>query len=127
MQKKYYIGGFLIVAALGALLYTGFREGAVYYYTIGELMENSSSLVGKDIRVAGNVADGSIEWDAESLTLTFTMFDEEESLPVVYSGIVPDNFDEGREVVVGGKYDQNGIFSADSILTKCPSKYAPQE
>ncbi|UCG82757.1 MAG: cytochrome c maturation protein CcmE [Dehalococcoidia bacterium] len=127
MQKKYYIGGLLIVAALASLLYTGFREGAVYYYTIGELMENSSSLMGKDIRVAGNVADTSIEWDAESLTLRFTMFDEEESLPVVYSGIVPDNFDEGREVVVGGKYDQDGIFSADSILTKCPSKYAPQE
>lgn len=127
MQKKFIIGGILIVAALASLLYTGFREGAVYYYTIAELKENSSSLTGKDIRVAGNVADGSIEWEAESLTLRFTMSDEEDSLPVVYKGIIPDNFEGGREVVVYGKYDQDGIFSADSILTKCPSKYVPQE
>jgi cytochrome c-type biogenesis protein CcmE len=127
LQKKYYIGGIIIVAALAALLYTGFREGAVYYYTIAELKENSSSLAGKDVRVAGNVVGGSIEWDTKSLTLTFTMLDDEESLPVVYNGIVPDNFDGGREVVVCGKYDQDGIFSADSILTKCPSKYIPQE
>lgn len=127
MQKKFIIGGILIVAALASLLYTGFREGAVYYYTIAELKENSSSLIGKDIRVAGNVAAGSIEWEAESLTLRFTMSDEEDSLPVVYNGIIPDNFEVGREVVVYGKYDRDGIFSADSILTKCPSKYVPQE
>ena len=127
MQKKFIIGGILIVAALASLLYTGFREGAVYYYTIAELKGNSSSLIGKDIRVAGNVAAGSIEWEAGSLTLRFTMSDEEDSLPVVYEGIIPDNFEVGREVVVYGKYDRDGIFSADSILTKCPSKYVPQE
>ena len=127
MQKKFIIGGILIVAALASLLYTGFREGAVYYYTIAELKENSSALMGKDVRVAGNVADSSIEWEAESLTLRFTMSDEKDSLPVVYNGIIPDNFEGGREVVVYGKYDQDGIFSADGILTKCPSKYVPQE
>jgi cytochrome c-type biogenesis protein CcmE len=127
LRKKYYIGGFLIVAALASLLYMGFRDGSVYYYTIGELREKSSSLTGEDVRVAGNVVDGSIAWDAESLTLTFTMSDEEESLPVVYYGIVPDNFEGDREVVVYGQYDHDGIFSADNILTKCPSKYIPQE
>jgi cytochrome c-type biogenesis protein CcmE len=127
LRKKYIIGGVLLLVAVGFLLYTGFREGTIYYYTISELKENAETLADKEIRVAGQVADGSIEWESDSLTVRFTLVEEGESLPVIYHGVAPDNLQEGREAVVGGKYDAGGFFLADNILTKCPSKYAPQE
>jgi cytochrome c-type biogenesis protein CcmE len=127
LRKKYVIGGILILAAVSFLLYTGFREGTVYYYTVSELKENAAALMDKEIRVTGQVADGSMEWEPDSLTVRFTLLDENESLPITYRGIAPDNLQEGRDVVVGGKYREDGIFLADNILTKCPSKYEPQE
>ena len=120
------MGGILILAAVGALLYTGFREGTVYYYTIQELNESASTLADEEIRVTGQVVNGSLDWGEDSLTVRFIIADEGRTLPVVYDGVAPDNLLEGREVVVNGKYEMSGIFLANSILTKCPSKYEPQ-
>lgn len=127
VRTRYLVGGALILAAIGFLLYSGLREGSIYYYTITELKEDSASLSGKEIKVTGQVADGSVDWELDPLTLRFTLVDQGESLPVVYHGVVPDTFQAGREVVVCGKYDQDGVFLADDILTKCPSKYVPRE
>jgi len=52
---------------------------------------------------------------------------EEESLPVVYRGIRPNNFDDGVKVVVEGSYNSTGVFEGDQIITKCPSRYVPVE
>lgn len=127
VRTRYLVGGALILAAIGFLLYSGLREGSIYYYTITELKEDSASLSGKEIKVTGQVADGSVDWELDPLTLRFTLVDQGESLPVVYHGVVPDAFQAGREVVVCGEYDQDGVFLADDILTKCPSKYVPRE
>ncbi|TET13907.1 MAG: cytochrome c maturation protein CcmE [Dehalococcoidia bacterium] len=127
VRTRYLVGGALILAAIGFLLYSGLREGSIYYYTVTELKEDSASLSGKEIRVAGQVADGSVDWELDTQTLRFTLVDQGESLPVVYHGVVPDTFQAGREVVVCGKYDQDGVFLADDILAKCPSKYVPRE
>lgn len=126
-RRRYLIGGLLVLVAVGALLYTGFRQGSVYYYTIEELKTQSAALADRQVRVAAQVEEGSVEWEAGSLLLTFTLIDGNETLPVSYSGVVADTFQEGREVVVSGKYGNDGMFLADSILTKCPSKYAPGE
>ncbi len=61
-------------------------------------------------------------------TLKFIVVDLEEgdeSLSIVYQGIPPDSFQDGREVVIEGHLNSAGVFKADSILTKCPSKYEP--
>ena len=126
LQKRFIVGGVLVLAAVGALLYTGFKEGTVYYYTIQELKDGASTLVDEEIRVTGQVVDGSLNWEEDNLTVRFTITDEGETLPVVYDGVAPDNLLEGREVVVNGTYERSGIFLANSILTKCPSKYEPQ-
>jgi cytochrome c-type biogenesis protein CcmE len=126
-KRRYLIGGVLVLVALGALLYTGFRQGSVYYYTIEELKTQSAALADRQIRVAGDVEEGSVNWEAGSLLLTFTLIDGNETLPVSHNGVVADTFQEGREVVVSGKYGNDGVFLADSIITKCPSKYAPGE
>ena len=126
-RKRYIIGGIIVIAAIAALVYFGFQYGTIYYYTVAELKENVTELIGEEIRVAGKVEENSIDWDGGNFTLTFTLIDEEENLPIVYYDVIPDNFQEGRDVVVDGIYYENGIFIADEILTKCPSKYVPRE
>ncbi len=127
IRKRYIIGGVLVVAAIAALIYLGFLYGTIYYYTVAELKANAINLTGEEIRVAGKVADNSMEWDGGNLTLRFTLVDEEEDLPVVYHDVIPDNFQEGRDVVLDGIYYEDGVFIADEILTQCPSKYVPRK
>ena len=128
-KKRFLIGGLIIVLALSYLGYTGFKSSATYYYTVNELTALGNSVSGDIVRVNGQVVDGSVEQDITERTLRFNMIDpeEEDSLPVVYQGIVPDSFKAGREVVVEGYLIPSGIFKADNILTKCPSKYEPEE
>jgi len=129
MLKKwrYPIGGVVVLGALVFLLFSVFQSYSTYYYTIGELKEQGESIYGERVRVTGEVADGSTEYDVEKRILTFTITDEEESLAVVYEGIRPNNFDDGVEVVVEGNYNSTGVFEGDQVVTKCPSKYVPAE
>ncbi len=126
-KRRYLVGGFVILVALGFLLFNVFQGYSLYYYTIGELKEQGESIYGEQVRVTGEVAEGSIEYDVENRILTFTISDEEESLPMLYEGIPPNNFDDGVEVVVEGSYNSTGVFEADQIITKCPSRYVPAE
>ena len=127
-KKRFLIGGLVIVLALSYLGYTGFKSSATYYYTVSEFAALGDSVNGENVRVNGQVADGSIEQDIIERTLKFIVVDLEEgddSLSIVYQGIPPDSFQDGREVVIEGHLNSSGVFKADSILTKCPSKYEP--
>ena len=128
MKKwKYILGGLIVFAALGFLLYRGFQGSAVYYYTLPELRQNGTNLDGSRIRVAGNVGTQTISWDAKTRTTSFTIVDgEDHSLQVVYVGVVPDVFKAGGEVVVEGKYSLSGPFEADLLIAKCPTRYVPK-
>lgn len=130
MLKKwrYPIGGVVVLGALVFLLFSVFQSYSTYYYTIGELKDHGQSIHGEKVRVAGEVAEGSIEYDVEKRMLTFIITDgevagEEESLPVAYEGVRPSNFDDGVEVVAEGSYGPTGVFDADQIITRCPSRY----
>ena len=123
--KKFLIGGFIVFLAIGYLGFMGFQSSATYYYTVSELTEQGSSIYGENVRVDGQVAPGSVEQESGGLILRFTIIDGEGSLPVVYEGVVPDAFKVGNEVVAEGYLNSAGIFQANTILTKCPSKYVP--
>lgn len=125
-RKTYVIGGIVVSLAAGALLYNGMRSGSVYYYTVDELQAMEESLRGKVVRVSGQVEEGSVVWEGKTMTLGFALAGEGKSLAVAYSGVVPDAFRAGADVVVQGSYSPDGEFLADSILTKCPSKYVPK-
>jgi cytochrome c-type biogenesis protein CcmE len=135
MERKYrfLIGGIVLASAIGFLIYTAVTETSVYYLTIGEFLTKKEALANEGVRVAGRVRDGSIEWNARTLDLQFAMADfeaQENSMPVRYNGILPDMFAEGRDVIVEGKYGNDGVFHAHTVLTSCPSKYeaeAPYE
>jgi len=123
---KYILGAVVVFAALGFLLYRGFQGSSVYYYTLPELRQNGTELDGSRIRVAGKVGP-QISWDAMTRTTSFTLVEgEEDSLQVVYRGVVPDTFEAGGDVVVEGKYSISGHFEADQLIAKCPTRYVPK-
>ncbi len=126
-KKKFLIGGIIIFLAIGYLGYTGFMGGATYYYTVSELIEQGSSIYGENVRVNGQVAPGSMEQESAGRILKFTMIDVggEENLPVVYQGVVPDTFKVGNDIVIEGHLNSGGVFQANSLVTKCPSRYVP--
>ena len=128
-RKRFLIGGLIIVLAIAYLAYTGFQSSATYYYTVSEFVAQERSTNGENVRINGQVAAGSVEQDARELILRFTIVgsEGEDSLPVVYHGVVPDTFKVGSEVVIEGHLDSAGIFQANNILTKCPSKYVPEK
>lgn len=111
----------VILAAVGYLVYSGLRTN-VYYQTVSELRA-SGGAGGKQVRLAGKVVDGSIAREAGSSTVRFTVADDGGTLPIVYSGAVPDIFGPDIEVVLEGKYHPDTGFVADTMLAKCPSKF----
>ncbi len=127
-KKRFLIGGIIVFLAIGYLGFMGFQSSATYYYTASELIEHESSIYGENVRVNGQVAPGSVEQEAQGTILRFTIVDVEgeESLPVVYQGVVPDTFKVGNEIVIEGHLNSDGIFPANTILTKCPSRYVPE-
>lgn len=126
-KKKFLIGGVIILLAISYLGYIGFKGSATYYYTISELMEQSGSIQGNNVRITGQVASDSVERELGGLKLRFTISDGRNSLPVVYNGAVPDTFKADSDVVVEGRLNSEGVFQAETIVTKCPSKYAPKK
>lgn len=128
-RRKFLIGGLVVCLAVGYLGYIGFRDAAIYYYTVSELLDQGSSIYGENVRVNGQVTPGSVEQEAKGLIVRFTIRDVEgeESLPVVYQGIVPDSFQVGGNVVVEGHLNSAGIFQAHTLMPRCPSKYVPKK
>ena len=79
----------------------------------GLKLEESAS--GRMARVEGKVAPGSVDWNGESNILKFRLTDNVESLDVVYTGVIPDNFRPGTELVVVGNYGVDGVFTASDL------------
>ena len=128
-KNRFLLGGVLLAAAVGYLMYTAVSETSVYYMTIEEFVSKKDALANEGVRVAGRVRDGSVQWEPKSLNLQFALADfksPDEGVPVRYTGILPDMFGDGRDVIVEGKYGNDGVFQAHTILTSCPSKYEPK-
>ena len=113
------------IAILGAVLYLVFantQANAVYYMTVPELKHCTTCTV-QAVRVAGVVEAGSVARDDARQMLNFTITDGKQLLPVTYTGVVPDIFRPGIQVVVEGHYTGQGPFQAQTLLAKCPSKF----
>ncbi len=125
-------GAALLVLSLAYLVYGGIQEGATYWVTVGELQqqrmlpERAAGERPSRVRLGGTVALGSVEWDSSHRHLRFMITDGAHALPVAYSGVVPDIFKDGRQVVVEGTLGRDGTFQATTLLAKCPTKYSPR-
>lgn len=126
-KAKFVIGGVLILGIVAYMAYAGIRDTRMYYMTPSEVIEMQEEAYTEQIRLGGIVADGSIQWDAKKLLLTFQVVDDKSAIPVFYQGVVPDTFENGVEIVVEGTYSPEGRFEATTLLPKCPSKYEPAD
>ncbi len=117
----------VIVVSLAYLAYTGVQDSKSYYVTIKELNGMGSDAYTKRLRVAGNVAPGSIK--RQGTHLEFQLAEEGRTIPVVYAGseAPPDTFKDNAQALAEGKYGRDGVFHATNIQAKCASKYAPKQ
>lgn len=120
-QLRVIIAGIVTLAAIAYLVLASFPQGAVYYQTVQEIKQSGNDA--GPVRVAGTVADGSIKRDIVASRLQFLVAEGRDTLSVVYTGIVPDIFGPGIEVVVEGQRDSMGVFQAQTLLAKCPSRF----
>jgi cytochrome c-type biogenesis protein CcmE len=109
------------VALAGALVYTSF-SGSTEASKPSEVVRNAEE--GRSYELTGKVVDHSVKRAGDRLHFRIRDRDGSTSVPVEYTGVVPDPFREGREVIVSGELE-NGTFVAerDSLVTKCPSKF----
>jgi cytochrome c-type biogenesis protein CcmE len=116
-------GAIAVIAAMVYFGVAGFEEGKAYYKTLEELNDMGEEAYGKRIKVAGIVADGTVERRGKDLY--FYLEQNDLDLPCVYTGSapVPDTFKDGIEAVCEGKYREDGTFEAVKIQAKCASKY----
>ena len=120
---KALIGIIVIGGGIGYFMYHAMQSSWAYYYSVDEFTANRSAVKDYTLRIAGKVKEGSVERDLERMQLTFTLAGSHTEVPVCYKGSAPDNFAEDREVVVEGRLDTTGVFQADTLLTRCESKY----
>lgn len=122
MKKKNLLAALVLVAIAGTLVYSmvgRMSKNTVYYYTVSEVQDVEIEGL---IRMAGHVKAGSIQREPERMFVRFEVTDTTSSLPVEYTGPIPDIFAEGIEVIVEGAVEDD-VFKASTLLAKCPSKY----
>jgi cytochrome c-type biogenesis protein CcmE len=147
-KMKFIIGGALIVAAVIYLIVSSTQAGAQYFYTIDELDTKGETVVGRELRISGAVIGDTINYDPQTLNLTFTvahvpgdnkeiesqgglakvLFDavndpNRNRLEVVYNGAKPDLLRHEAQAIMTGQLGEDGVFYADELLLKCPTKY----
>ena len=122
---KFIVATVIIVATIAYLSFTGGRDNKSYYVTIGELQGMGNKAYTRHLRVAGNVAPGSIH--RVGTNATFDLLEQGRKLSVVYQGSEPppDTFKDDAQALAVGTYSRDGVFHATQLQAKCASKYAP--
>ncbi|HJS17860.1 MAG TPA: cytochrome c maturation protein CcmE [Anaerolineales bacterium] len=146
--NKFVFGGILILGAVVFLIWSSTTATQEYFLTVDELNAKGSSVVDKNLRVSGAVIGDSIQYDAQTLTLSFNVahvpgdtadLETEGGLAkalhiavsdpsrarmkVVYVGPKPDLLQHEAQAIMTGRLGEDGVFYADELLLKCPTKY----
>jgi len=146
-RMKFIIGGLLIVAAIIYLIVSSTQASAQYFLTVDEVNAKGTEVYDRDLRISGAVIGDTIEYDPQTLTLKFTvahipgdnaeieaqgglamvLHDAVENpgsqLQVVHNGPMPDLLQNEAQAIMTGKLGEDGVFYADELLLKCPTKY----
>ena len=115
------------VVALGiaaALVLNAFQQNLVFFFTPTQVAANEAPQ-GRTFRIGGMVEKGSVK--REGVEVRFVVTDTAKTIPVVYSGALPDLFREGKGVVAQGQLGPDGIFRAREVLAKHDENYMPPE
>jgi len=147
-RVKFFIGGLLIISAIAYLIISSTKANAQYFYTIDELIARGQSAVGQNVRISGAVIGDSIQYDPQTLTVSFIVanvpgdnkqIEAEGGLAAVlhnavvdpsrtrlqaeYVGPKPDLLRDEAQAIMTGYMGEDGVFYADELLLKCPTKY----
>ena len=147
-RMKFIIGGLLILGAVVYLIFSSTQASAEYFMTVDELNAKGASIVGQNVRLSGAVVGDTIQYDPKTLTLSFqiahvtgdnnqveaqgglaavlhaAVIDPNRArIKVVYSGPKPDLLKNEAQAIMTGHLDSDGVFHADELLLKCPTKY----
>ena len=126
-KKLALIGGALaIIGIIAALVLNALNSNIALYITPTEVSEGKAPQ-GKLFRIGGLVKEGSIQRQADGVTISFIITDTAKDIPVAYKGILPDLFKEGKGAVAQGKLDGGGTFVATEVLAKHDENYMPPE
>ena len=127
-HKKMAIIALSVTALTSAaiLVLNVFQSNLVFFFSPTQVAANEAPL-GKSFRIGGIVEEGSLKRIDNSTTVAFAVTDTAEAIQVVYTGILPDLFKEGKGVVAQGKIADDGIFYADEVLAKHDENYMPPE
>ena len=124
-RRLYFVSlGLLALGAATALVLAAVGDSLLYFYSPSDLRERPVA-DGQRFRLGGLVEEGSVDKDGE--TVRFVVTDLVDTVPVVYTGILPDLFREGQGVVTEGRLDPAGVFQAANVLAKHDENYMPPE
>ncbi|MCF8482905.1 MAG: cytochrome c maturation protein CcmE [Rhodospirillum sp.] len=124
-RRLYFVAlGMLALSGAVALTLTAFQDNLVFFYSPSDIKEKGVE-EGRRFRVGGLVEEGSVVRSGE--TVAFVVTDLVNSVPVTYTGILPDLFREGQGVVAEGALESSGTFQASSVLAKHDENYMPPE
>ena len=120
------VGGLVILGAVVALVLNAFQSNLVFFFSPTQVAAGEAPK-GKPFRVGGMVKEGSIQREADGVTMRFVITDTEKEMAVAYKGILPDLFKEGKGVVAQGRMTPAGTFTASEVLAKHDENYMPPE
>ena len=120
------VAGVVTLGIASALVLNAFQSNLVFFFSPTQV---ASAEAPKDraFRIGGLVEKGSVKRDANGLTVTFIVTDTAKTVPVTYTGMLPDLFQEGKGVVAQGKLRADGVFVAEQVLAKHDENYMPPE
>jgi cytochrome c-type biogenesis protein CcmE len=148
-QWRFILGGVLIAAAILYLILSSTKANAQYFLTIDELLGKKDAMQDQSVRISGAVIGDSIQVNQDTLEIRFSManipgdqktIDQQggiakvlhqavtngssSTLEVVYTGVKPDLLKDEAQAIVTGTLGEDGVFKADELLLKCPTRYA---
>ena len=131
MKRRHKRIAFIVVGLAGLsiaayLVASAFRNNLVFFFSPTQVAAKEAP-VDRTFRIGGLVEEGTLKRDQDGLTVRFTVTDTAQSIPVVYKGILPDLFKEGRGCVAQGKLSADGVFQAEQVLAKHDENYMPPE
>jgi len=119
-------GGLAALAVAAALILTAFQKNLVFFFTPSQVAANEAPQ-GRTFRIGGLVEKGSVKRQPDGVTVRFVVTDTAKSMPVLYRGVLPDLFREGKGVVAQGRIGADGMFQASEVLAKHDENYMPPE
>ena len=131
MKRRHKRIGIIVAGLVGLgiasyLVATAFRNNLVFFFSPTQVAAKEAP-VNRTFRIGGLVEEGTLKRDNDGLTVRFTVTDTAASIPVVYKGILPDLFKEGRGCVAQGRLNADGVFQAEEVLAKHDENYMPPE